>query len=287
MKILGVGKAVIGMEDNKADLIPAIERELRLGNYSGISVGLCKTLYPQGGEKMLITALTGREVPSGGLPMDAGCVVSNVGTLVAIAEAFTLGKPLIDRDLTVSGAACKTPKNIRAPVGTILTELPREFIDIDFDRLRKVLYGGPMMGTAVAAPDLPIQKNTSGIVLMTKEELNTAEEGPCIRCGRCIRNCAMKLSPVVMNNALEADDLDEAVKTGLLDCIECGSCSYMCPARIKLTQRFRAGKQRLRNLLQLTKETQEKAKKAAEAKAALFRPSSTSTSHEAGKPADS
>ena len=273
MKLTGVSKAIIGMEDNKASLIPMIEREVRLGNYPGdIQVGLCKTLYPQGGEKMLITALTGREVPSGGLPMDSGCIVSNVGSLVAIAEAFTLGKPLIDRDLTVSGGACKNPKNIRAPIGTILTDLPKEFIDIDYSRLKKVLYGGPMMGTAVPAPDVPIQKNTSGIILMTQEELNAEEEGPCIRCGRCINNCAMRLSPVVMNVALNADDLDEAVNTGLLDCIECGSCSYMCPARIKLTQRFRVGKQRLRNRQQLAKEAQEKAQKAAEAKASLFQP---------------
>ena len=207
--------------------------------------------------------------------MDVGCIVSNVGTMVAIAEAFTLGKPLIDRDLTVSGGACKKAKNIRAPIGTILTDLPKEFLDIDFDKLRKVLYGGPMMGTAVPAPDVPIQKNTSGIILMTKEETLAEQEGVCIRCGRCINNCAMKLSPVVMNVALNADDLDEAVNTGLLDCIECGSCTYMCPARIKLTQRFRAGKQRLRNLQQLTKEAQEKAKKAAEDKAALFRHQAT------------
>jgi electron transport complex protein RnfC len=254
MKITGVNKAIIGMEDNKANLIPMIEREVRLGNYPGeIGVGLCKTLYPQGGEKMLITALTGREVPSGGLPMDAGCIVSNVGTMVAIAEAFTLGKPVVDRDLTVSGGACKTPKNIRAPIGTILTDLPREFIDVDFERLRKILFGGPMMGTAVPSLDIPIQKNTSGIILMTQEEFSADEEGFCIRCGRCIRNCAMRLSPVVMNNALDADDLDEAVASGLPDCIECGSCSYMCPARIKLTQRFRVGKQLLRNRQALAK----------------------------------
>jgi electron transport complex protein RnfC len=163
-----------------------------------------------------------------------------------------------------------------------LTDLPKEFIDIDYERLRKVIYGGPMMGTAVPAPDAPIQKNTSGIILMTKEELLAEEEGPCVRCGRCISNCAMKLFPVVMNNALEADDLDEAVKSGLLDCIECGSCSYMCPARIKLTQRFRVGKQRLRNSQQLTKEAQEKAKKAAADKAALFqhpKPDQPTTSH--------
>jgi electron transport complex protein RnfC len=271
MKILGVNRAIIGMEDNKANLIPMIEKEVQSLNYPGdIKVGLCRTLYPQGGEKMLITALTGREVPSGGLPMDSGCVVSNAGTLVAIAEAFTIGKPLIDRELTVSGGACKNPKNIRVPVGTILTDLPKEFIDIDYTRLKKVLFGGPMMGTAVPAPDAPIQKNTSGIILMTKEEISVHEEGTCIRCGRCIRNCAMRLSPVVVNNALNAGDLDEAVNTGLLDCIECGSCSYVCPASIKLTQRFRAGKQTLRNLQQLTKEAQEKAKKAAEAKAALF-----------------
>jgi electron transport complex protein RnfC len=247
MKITGVSRAIIGMEDNKAALVPMIEGEVKAGGYPGdIRVGLCKTLYPQGGEKMLITALTGREVPSGGLPMDAGCIVQNVGTLVAIAEAFSLGKPLIDRDLTVSGGACKIPKNIRAPIGTVLTELPREFMDIDYDKLRKVLFGGPMMGTAVPAVDMPVQKNTSGIILMTAEETLTDEEGPCIRCGRCLRNCPCRLSPVLMKDALEADDFDEAVRCGLSDCIECGSCTYLCPARIKLVQRFRVGKQRLR-----------------------------------------
>jgi electron transport complex protein RnfC len=247
MKITGVDRAIIGMEDNKKRLIPLIEQEVRLGGYPGdIRVGLCKTRYPQGGEKMLITALTGREVPSGGLPMDAGCIVQNVGTLVAIAEAFTLGKPLIDRDLTVSGGACKLPKNIRAPIGTLIPDLSTDFMDIDYDKLRKILFGGPMMGTAVPVTAIPIQKNTSGIILMTAEETYIDAEGPCIRCARCIRNCSCRLSPVVMNQALEAGDLDESVRAGLMDCIECGSCSYVCPARIKLVQRFRIGKQRLR-----------------------------------------
>ncbi|MDR1971107.1 MAG: 4Fe-4S dicluster domain-containing protein, partial [Treponema sp.] len=163
-----------------------------------------------------------------------------------IAEAFTLGKPLIDRDLTVSGGACKTPKNIRAPIGTLITELPPEFMGIDHDRLRKIIFGGPMMGNAVPTAAIPIQKNTSGIILMTGGETLADREGSCIRCGRCIRNCSCRLSPVIMNNALEAGDLDEAVNAGLMDCIECGSCSYICPARIKLVQRFRVGKQRLR-----------------------------------------
>ncbi|GHU21216.1 electron transport complex subunit C [Spirochaetia bacterium] len=251
MRITGVNRAIIGMEDNKAGLIPLLEREIRLAKHSGeINIGLCKTRYPQGGEKMLITALTGREVPSGALPMDAGCIVQNVGSLVGIAEAFTEGKPLIDRDLTVSGGACKTPKNIRAPIGTMLTELPPEFMAIDENAIRKILFGGPMMGTAVSSLSVPIQKNTSGIILMTAAETNMDPESPCIRCGRCIRNCPCRLSPAIMNENLSASDFDGAIKAGLLDCIECGSCTYMCPARIKLVQRFRIGKQRVRSLLQ-------------------------------------
>jgi electron transport complex protein RnfC len=251
MRITGVKRAIIGMEDNKKNLIPLIEREIRLNEQArdgnlDISIGLCRTRYPQGGEKMLITALTGREVPSGGLPMDSGCIVQNVGTLIAIAEAFTLGKPLIDRDLTVSGGACRIPKNIRAPIGALLSELPVEFMDIDRERLAKILFGGPMMGTAVPHLDIPVQKNTSGVILMTAQETLADPEGPCIRCSRCIRNCPCRLSPVIMNNSLESDDLDYAVTAGLLDCIECGSCTYVCPARIKLVQRFRVGKQRLR-----------------------------------------
>ncbi|MFP3089642.1 electron transport complex subunit RsxC [Treponema sp. TIM-1] len=260
MRITGVNRAIIGMEDNKAVLIPMLEREIRMGAYPGdIRIGLCKTRYPQGGEKMLITALTGREVPSGGLPMDAGCIVQNVGTLTAIAEAFTLGKPLIDRDLTVSGGACKLPKNIRAPIGTLLTDLPVEFMDIDYSVLRKIIFGGPMMGTAVASVGIPVQKNTSGIILMTEEETWMTAEGPCIRCGRCIRNCACRLSPVIVNINLEIGDLDGAVTAGLLDCVECGSCTYVCPARIKLVQRFRVGKQRLRARQALLAERQKAA----------------------------
>ena len=237
----------IGIEDNKKDLIPMLEREMRLGGIQGgISIAMCKTRYPQGGEKMLITALTGREVPSGGLPMDTGCIVLNVGSLIAIAEAFVLGKPLIDRTLTVSGGACETPKNITAPVGTLLSDLPQEFIDIDHSKLAKIVFGGPMMGFAVSSLEIPIQKNTSGIILMTKEETHDWQEDVCIRCGRCIERCPCRLSPVIMNTNLEADDLDYAVKAGLLDCIECGSCAYICPGRIKLVQRFRVGKQRLR-----------------------------------------
>jgi electron transport complex protein RnfC len=247
MKITGVQRAIIGMEDNKKKLIPLLERELRLADMTDkVSFGLCKTRYPQGGEKMLITALTGREVPSGGLPMDVGCIVQNIGTLVAIAEAFHLGKPLIDRDLTVSGGACKTPKNIRVPIGASLNDMPLEFMEIDRARLARIVYGGPMMGNAVASLEIPVQKNTSGIILMTREETCDEEEGACIRCGRCVSYCSCRLTPVIMNLRLDQDNLDGALKAGLMDCVECGACSYVCPARIKLVQRFRVGKQRFR-----------------------------------------
>jgi electron transport complex protein RnfC len=132
-------------------------------------------------------------------------------------------------------------------------------MEINYDKVKKILYGGPMMGNAVPNLNIPIQKNTSAIILMTAEETVADLEGPCIRCGRCVRNCPMRLSPVIMNIALEAGDLDEAVAAGLMDCIECGSCSFMCPARIKLVQRFRVGKGRLR----IKQQAQQAAAKAA------------------------
>ena len=246
MKITGVKKAIIGLEDNKAHLVPVIEEKARKAGCPGeITVGLCRTRYPQGGEKLLITALTGREVPSGGLPGDAHCIVQNVGSLIAIAEAFD-GRPLIERGLTVSGGACGHPRNIVAPIGTVLSSLPPDFLAIDYDNLAKILAGGPMMGFAIPNDNVPIQKNTSGIIYMTAEETNADPEGCCIRCGRCVRNCSMKLFPVLMSNALDADDVDGAARIGLLDCIECGACTYMCPSRIKLVQRFRIGKAKLR-----------------------------------------
>ncbi|MFA6507229.1 MAG: electron transport complex subunit RsxC [Treponemataceae bacterium] len=248
MRTVGVKKGIFAIEENKKHAAESIEKVIPSAAHGlDISVVLLKTKYPQGGEKMLITAVTGKEVPSGGLPMDVGCIVQNIGSLKAIAEAFTEGKPLIDRGLTITGGACKTPKNVIVPIGTVIGEIPSEFLDIDRDALRKILFGGPMMGTAVPSLDIPVQKNTSGVTMMNAAEADATEEGPCIRCGRCMRNCSCRLSPVLMNNAIDTGDLEGAAKIGLLDCIECGSCSYVCPARIQLVQRFRVGKQLLRN----------------------------------------
>ena len=265
MKITGVKTAIFGMEDNKEFLVPKVEKAIADGGYPGeITVSLCKTQYPQGGEKMLITALTGREVPSGKLPGEAHCIVQNVGTLLAIGEAFTIGRPLIKRGLTVSGGACGNPRNIVAPIGTILADFPPEYFDINYDKLAKIIFGGPMMGTAVPHANIPVQKNTSGINFLTLEETYTEPEHNCIRCGRCIQNCSARLFPVLMNNALEAGDLDEAQDIGLMDCIECGACTFNCPARIRLVQRFRVGKFNLRNHL-AAKAARAKAKADAEA----------------------
>ena len=245
--IVGASKAYIAIESNKADALPVIEEQFA-GHSHGILMGtiIAATKYPEGGEKMLIKAVTGREVPSHGLPADIGVIVQNVGTLKAIKEAFADGKPLTERGFTVSGGACKTPKNLYAPIGTVLADLVPDVIQIS-DDVRKVLFGGPMMGVAVPSLQIPIAKGTSGILFFTAAESRQYEERQCIRCGRCADACPAQLMPMLMNAALLSDDLNRADAIGLVDCFECGACSYVCPARIPLTQQFKLGKDLLRN----------------------------------------
>ncbi|MGB4571910.1 MAG: electron transport complex subunit RsxC [Rectinemataceae bacterium] len=256
MKIVNAPSGVIAVEDNKAYVLPALEKALAESPRTGrggmdIRIQLLRTKYPQGGEKMLITALTGKEVPSGGLPMDVGCVVQNIGTLCALVDAFRDGKPLIERGLTISGGACKKPANVVAPIGTPVSDIIAAGLSAaDDEALRRVIYGGPMMGVAVPNYAIPIQKNTSGVLLLNEEESAFEEEETCIRCGRCMRACACRLSPVLLAIAIEDGNYKEADKIGLLDCIECGTCSFVCPARRQLVQRFRVGKQVLRAIKQ-------------------------------------
>ena len=255
MKTVNASEGVIAIEENKKHAIPYVQKAIdanpQVKAGMKIRVQELRTKYPQGGEKMLITAITGKQVPSGGLPMDVGCVVSNVGTLCAIVEAFREGKPLIERGFTVTGGACKTPKNLIAPIGTVVADLAKSgIIEIDEEALRKVIFGGPMMGVAVPSFEIPVQKNTSGVLLMNEQEATQYEEDTCIRCGRCIRACPTAITPALLAIAVEAGNYSEAEKIGLLDCIECGTCSFVCPAHRHLVQRFRVGKQVLRILKQ-------------------------------------
>jgi len=245
--IVGARKAYVAIESNKADALPVIEQQFaRYSHGMPMEAVLVATKYPEGGEKMLIKAVTGREVPSHGLPADIGVIVQNVGTLKAIKEAFANGKPLIERGFTVSGGACKTPKNLYAPIGTVIADLIPGVIQIS-DDVRKVMFGGPMMGVAVPSLQIPVAKGTSGILFFTAAESRQYEERQCIRCGRCADACAARLMPMLLNAALLSDDLNRADAIGLVDCFECGACSYVCPARIPLTERFKLGKDLLRN----------------------------------------
>jgi len=255
MKIVNASEGVIAIEENKRHAIPYVQRAIEANPQvkAGMKIRIqeLRTKYPQGGEKMLITAITGRQVPSGGLPMDVGCVVSNVGTLCAIVDAFREGKPLIERGFTVTGGACKTPKNLVAPIGTLVSDLAKAgVVEIDDEALRKVIFGGPMMGVALPSYEIPVQKNTSGVLLMSNQEAMQYEEQTCIRCGRCIRACPSSISPALLAIAIESGNYAEAEKIGLMDCIECGTCSFVCPAHRHLVQRFRVGKQVLRALKQ-------------------------------------
>ncbi len=242
VKILGVKQALIGIEENKSDTFPGIEKLI-----AGDPVlKLCplKCRYPQGAEKQLINAVTGREVPSGKLPADAGCAVFNTDTAGAVYRRFATGMPVIRRIVTVSGSAVVNPKNLEARIGTPMVKL------IDAcggykEPPNKLLAGGPMMGVAQFSLEPPVMKGSNAFLSFCGEEDKRVEEPECIRCGKCIGVCPMHLLPIYMNVYGKAGDLDEAVKVGMLDCIECGCCSFECPARIPLVQQFRLSKAKI------------------------------------------
>ena len=243
MKAVNTDKGIIGIEENKMEAIELLEKTINEHRdlYKGIEVQPLKTKYPQGGEKQIIKAITGREVPSGKLPIETGCVVVNVASTYAIYEAVQKNKPLIERIVTVTGKSVKKPGNFRVRFGTpadLLIEaaggLPEGITD--------VINGGPMMGKSVSVTNFPCIKGTSGILLMTINEAQDRRQTNCIRCGRCAMACPMGLQPFLLHKLAKQNDFDETEKNHVMDCIECGSCEFTCPANIPLLDYIRYGK---------------------------------------------
>mgnify|MGYP001587369892 FL=1 len=240
MRILGVNKGFIGIENNKPDAIDKMKDAAK--NELNIEVCGLKVKYPQGAEKMLISALTGREVPPRGLPMDVRVVVQNVGTALAVYEAARYGKPLIERVVTVTGEGIKTPANLMVKIGALISDIVDECGGFK-DSAGKVVSGGPMMGFALSTLDVPVTKGTSGILVIPEEGVVHAEEyGPCIRCGRCIDICPMGLMPSMLSILSEKGHYEDAKEYNLFDCFECGSCAFVCPSKRPIVQFVRLAK---------------------------------------------
>lgn len=240
-RILKATNTVIAIEDNKKDLFEKFKEAISSSDdYKNITPVILKTKYPQGDEKNLIATITGREVPSGKLPLDAGCVVSNLGTVFAIYEAIYLRKPLIERVVSVTGDGVATPKNIIAPLGVKISDLVKEAGGFKENGPKKCISGGPMMGFAFYNLDTPITKTTSGVTFLT--EVFNDKTTPCISCGRCVNACPMHLLPTRLFKLIANGKYKEAMDENLMDCRECGCCEFSCPSNIKLVQGFKLGK---------------------------------------------
>ena len=239
MKALEVDKAVIGIENNKPD---AVEYLTKLSKeYQGISVTALKVQYPQGGEKQLIKAVIGQEVPSGGLPIAVGAVVHNVGTVFAVYEAVQKNKPLFERVVTVTGKSVSEPKNLLVRTGTPINMLIEAAGGLP-DDTGKIISGGPMMGKALNSTEVTVTKGTSGILILPRKESKRREIKPCIRCAKCVNVCPMGLEPFLLMTLAEKAMTERSEKEDVLDCIECGSCSYTCPSDRPLLDYIRLGK---------------------------------------------
>ena len=244
MRILNLSKAHIAIENNKPSAVKALKWELDPA--TGIVVDVLPAKYPQGAEKQLIYAVTGREIPSGGLPAAVGCAVFNAATCKAIHDAVHEGMPLIRRIVTVSGDIVMDPKNLMVPIGTSFNEL-LEAVGHK-ENPYKVLSGGPMMGVSQYDLAVPVIKGTNAVTILGYRNKYVVENARCIRCGKCIEVCPMHLMPVLMYKSMFTGDANEMLAVDMMDCIECGCCAYSCPAGVPLVLGFRAGKQQIRDV---------------------------------------
>lgn len=241
LKATGAKKGIVAIEDNKMDAIEKLTQ--CCAEFSEIDVVVCKEKYPQGSEKQLIYAVTGREVPVGGLPLDVGVIVNNVGTAKAVCDAVEDNMPLIERMITVSGNSVDTPGNYVAKIGTLFSDLINQSGGYTEEN-NKILSGGLMMGKSMYSDEVPITKGTSAILVLKDEGQELPKEHTCVRCAKCVDVCPAFLEPtrlVVLTKTKEFTRLDE--EQNIMSCIECGSCSYVCPANIPLLEYIRLGKQ--------------------------------------------
>lgn len=241
--ILQPDRLVLAVEDNKKEAIEKV-RGL-LPEYEGIELAVLPTRYPQGAEKQLIQALTGREVPPGQLPVSVNCAVFNVSTFAAIFRAVYQGTPLTKRIVTISGEAIAEPQNFIVRIGTPFHDLIEAAGGLN-DKTERVISGGPMMGFAQKDLAVPVIKATNSILCLMKDKNGAAENPVCIRCGKCVEACPMKLQPLYLYRFEKVQDLEALERLNLMDCIECGSCAFTCPGKLPLVERFRRGKQLLR-----------------------------------------
>lgn len=243
MRALGAARVVIGVERNKPDAIAALERTRPTD--MDVSVLPLTVKYPQGAEKMLIKTVTGREVPSGRLPVSLGVLVQNVGSAASIAEIFETGLPLVERIVTVTGHGVRKPANLIVPVGTRLGDLLEMCGGVTEDA-EEIVFGGPMMGVAQRSLDVPVVKGTTGVVVLTRDEVQARTQYPCIHCGACLEACPMFLNPSMLADLARMQRYEEMDEWHLRDCMLCGSCAYVCPSNIPLSQLFQASKLALR-----------------------------------------
>lgn len=237
MKAVMVKKGIIAIEDNKRDAIKVMLELVK--NENNLEVSILPTQYPQGAEKVLIKTLLKREVPRGGLPMDVGAVVFNVSTTICLAEAVFEGKVLTDRVITISGDLISEPANVRVTLGTQIKDIAENFLQLS-DEKYKVVMGGPMTGITQSSLEVPVIKGTSGILFLKKKVDNL--QGECIRCGRCVKVCPMRLMPIYITQSTKLNEFSKAEYFGAMDCFECGSCAYVCPASIPLVHYVKVAK---------------------------------------------
>jgi len=239
-KAVGAEKGIIAIELNKKDAIEKLQEKAE--DWSGIEVQALDTRYPHGAEKHLIKAVLNREVPKGELPMAVNVVVNNVQTAIKIARAVDFEEAVIDRVLTISGEALKTPSNVKVPIGTSIKDVVEFCGGPKDEKDYQIIVGGPMTGINIDDGTIPVTKGTSGVVLITAEEYADSETRPCIRCGRCSEVCPMYLAPNRITAFINNDLLERSLDVGLMDCIECGACAYICPSKRPLVRWLKRGK---------------------------------------------